>query len=135
MQSSVLEIFMLEHLTFIRGFKHTIGFLKKRKNCIHKWSETCYERIVFAEYLIIAWITAGEQISVPLFQCSSEMVYRRKEDPNCVHSCKPALWTFCIPLKIDKSENPIVMVTGMEDVYQSVLVSTDVFHKLYIRAE
>lgn len=56
-----------------------------------------------------------------------------QQDLNSVHNCEPVYWTFSIPLKINKSGNSIIMFTGMEDVYQSVLVSTDLFHKLYIR--
>lgn len=50
-----------------------------------------------------------------------------------MHNCEPVYWSFSIPLKINKSENSIIMFTGMENVYQSVLVSTDLFHKLYIQ--
>lgn len=56
-----------------------------------------------------------------------------QQDPNSVHNCESVHWTFSIPLKINKSGNSIIMFTGIEDVYESVLVSTDLFHKLYIR--
>lgn len=79
----------------------------------------------------MGWIVEKKN-SLPYFQCSSK-VYRRKKDPKSMHNCEPVYWSFSIPLKINKSENSIIMFTGMENVYQSVLVSTDLFHKLYIQ--
>lgn len=57
-----------------------------------------------------------------------------QQDRNSEDNGEPVYWTFSIPLKINKFGNSIIMFTGVEDVYQSVLVSTELFHKLYIRS-
>lgn len=45
-----------------------------------------------------------------------------QQDSNSAHIHQPVSWAFKIPLKISKSGKSIIMFTGMEGIYQFVLV-------------
>lgn len=123
LQYSDLEVFMLEHFTFIRVFKYTIALDCKKKEIVG---------------LILGLRGMSELSTLTLHALLKRMFIRKKkvpfqQDQNSVHNCESVHYTFRIPLKINKSGNSITMFTGIEDVYQSVLVSTELFHKLYIQ--